>query len=131
MTRTIRKSASPAAAATAEPTPPRKRGNGAFPAGAIASTIEPTAALDPDLAATVSAKPPQSRASKRIHGKFVMPAEDYALIKLLKQRASAAGRPTKKNELLRAGLHALRESGSIELIKALGRLPPVRKRRSD
>lgn len=68
-------------------------------------------------------------AAKPVRDRFSMPAEDFDLIKLLKQRAAAAGRPTRKSELLRAGLHALRESGTVELIKSLDRLRPVRRRR--
>lgn len=124
MTRTTSR---PTSAATEPAAPPEQTRKRAGNRPADGTTV--AAATDPDLAATIAAKAPQSRARKRIKGKFVMPAEDYALIKLLKQRADAAGRPTRKNELLRAGLHALRESGSIELIKALGRLPPVGKRR--
>jgi hypothetical protein len=60
-----------------------------------------------------------------------MPKDDYALIDLLKKRAAAAGRPTKKNELLRAGLHALLESGRVELRNALDRLPVLKKRDTD
>ncbi len=67
-------------------------------------------------------------ADKLVRDRFTMPAGDYDLIKLMKQRAAAAGRPTRKNELLRAGLHALRESGTIEMIKALDRLTPVRRK---
>ena len=69
-----------------------------------------------------------SMADKLVRDRFTMPAADYDLIKLLKKRAEAAGRPTKKNELLRAGLHALRESGSVELVKSLERLMPVRRK---
>jgi hypothetical protein len=68
---------------------------------------------------------------KLVRDSFSMPKDDYALIDLLKKRAAAAGRPTRKNELLRAGLHALLDSGRVELKNALDRLPVVKKRSTD
>jgi hypothetical protein len=68
---------------------------------------------------------------KLVRDNFSMPKDDYALIDLLKKRAAAAGRPTKKNELLRAGLYALLESGRVELRNALDRLPVLKKRPTD
>lgn len=68
---------------------------------------------------------------KLVRDSFSMPKDDYALIDLLKKRAAAAGRPTRKNELLRAGLHALVESGRVELRNALDRLPAVRKKKRE
>jgi hypothetical protein len=68
---------------------------------------------------------------KLVRDSFSMPKDDYALIDLLKKRAAAAGRPAKKNELLRAGLYALLESGRVELKNALDRLPVIKKRSAD
>jgi hypothetical protein len=109
-----------------------------------------SAAAVPELQATPAAKPPKrprqvgSAAMKAmadaqrvrsdeklVRDNFSMPRDDYALIDLLKKRAAAAGRPTKKNELLRAGLHALLESGRVELRNALDRLPVLKKRQTD
>jgi hypothetical protein len=61
--------------------------------------------------------------------RFTMPEADYALIASLKKQARDAGRPARKNELLRAGLRALCEAGSTELRRALERLEPVRRER--
>lgn len=57
---------------------------------------------------------------------FTMPQADFALIALLKSRALAARRETKKSELLRAGLHALAALDDKALMAALGRLTPVK-----
>lgn len=65
-------------------------------------------------AATRQAAAPAVK-KKRIRGSFSMPAADYALIADLKARAKANGRPAKKNELLRAGLHVLASLPPAEL----------------
>lgn len=97
------------------------------PAGrpAAAARRKAAAPAAPRDAASAPDAAPVQRPTKLVRDRFTMPADDYALITLLKQRAATAGRVTKKNELLRAGLHALRESGSVELRKILERLPPV------
>jgi hypothetical protein len=57
-----------------------------------------------------------------VRDRYAMPKQDYELLALLKKRAKTAGRPVKKSELLRAGLHALRDSGTAELKRILDRL---------
>ena len=62
---------------------------------------------------------------KRIRGSFSMPISDYTLIAELKSRSKTAGRPVKKNELLRAGLQTLGDLSNDALQAALQRLGPV------
>lgn len=57
---------------------------------------------------------------------FTMPKEDYALIAGLKDRTLVFKRPTKKSELLRAGLHALQALTDPALRKALDSLTPLK-----
>jgi len=76
---------------------------------------------------TVTASPTKV---KRIRGEFSMPIDDYALIAALKSRSSAAGRPVKKNELLRAGLKALDVMSEDALQMALSQLRPVKPKAS-
>lgn len=54
-------------------------------------------------AAKTQAKP----RAKLVRDSFTMPQADFALIDVLKKRALEFKRPTKKSELLRAGLQAL------------------------
>jgi hypothetical protein len=54
-----------------------------------------------------------------------MPREDFALLDRLKDVARQAGRPAKKSELIRAGLHALSGLDAPTLVQALQRLPAV------
>lgn len=63
----------------------------------------------------------------KIKDRFTMPASDHALIAALKKRAKAAGRPVKKSELLRAGLHALNLLDETQLLQAVARLQPTAK----
>lgn len=65
-----------------------------------------------------------ARPGKRVRDSFSMPAEDFALIAQLKERALLFHRPTKKSELLRAGLQLLANLELSELQEALAQLQP-------
>lgn len=80
-------------------------------------------------AAKGASRRPAGERAKQVKGRFAMPSDDYALLAVLKERAAASGARPRKNDLLRAGLHALMESGRVELRRALDRLPPDGKRR--
>ena len=60
---------------------------------------------------------------KLVRDSFTMPRGDFDLIALLKERALTFKRPTKKSELLRAGLQALAALNQKQLQTALDRLP--------
>lgn len=64
--------------------------------------------------------------AKLVRDSFTMPADDFALVALLKGRALQAQRPAKKSELLRAGLRALSGLSPQALAKALDALAPVK-----
>lgn len=55
-------------------------------------------------------------------GRFTMPKADFGRIATLKARVLALGRPSKKNELLRAGLSCLCELSDESLLLALDQL---------
>ena len=86
-------------------------------------TVSETNARARKLASKASAVAKPSAAEvekpKRIRGDFSMPAADYALIAALKETAKSNGRPVKKNELLRAGLHALKAMTNTQLLASL------------
>lgn len=63
---------------------------------------------------------------KLVRDSFTMPAEDWALIAQLKERALVFKRPAKKSELLRAGLQALVALPDAQLKAALERLLPLK-----
>lgn len=66
---------------------------------------KPAAADKPVADASIT---PKAKDKKRVHGSFSLPANDYALIDDLKSALKKAGNPVKKNDLLRAGLRALK-----------------------
>lgn len=63
---------------------------------------------------------------KLIRDSFTMPKADFALIDALKARAIGFQRPTRKSELLRAGLHALMALPDTALNDALSALTPLK-----
>lgn len=67
-----------------------------------------------------------ARPAALVRDSFTMPADDFALVALLKGRALQVQRPAKKSELLRAGLHALSGLSPQALAKALDALAPVK-----
>ena len=83
---------------------------------------------------TVAAKKPAAPApmlpvakpkakDKLVRDSFTMPRSDFELIAVLKERALTFKRPTKKSELLRAGLQALAAMNQKQLQTALDSLP--------
>ena len=70
-------------------------------------------------------KPPKPKA-KLVRDSFTMPQSDFDLIAALKERAINFKRPTKKSELLRAGLQALAGLNSAALQAALNTLAPLK-----
>ena len=63
---------------------------------------------------------------KRVRDSFTMPRADFDLIDQLKDRALGFKRPTKKSELLRAGLQVLQGLTDAQLLAALGALTPLK-----
>ena len=74
--------------------------------------------------AALPAQPPKK--DKLIRDSFTLPREDFELIATLKDRALDFKRPTKKSELLRAGLQALAKLDPPALRKALEALRPLK-----
>ncbi|WP_306565655.1 hypothetical protein [Aquabacterium sp.] len=101
----------------------------------VASKVKPVAtpkvksadkkASTPTLGNKVAPKAEKVKA-KLIRDSFTMPREDWDLIQYLKERALAFQRPTKKSELLRAGLQVLVGLSDAKLQAALERLTPLK-----
>jgi hypothetical protein len=79
------------------------------------------AAPAPVIAASLEFK--HKAKEKLVRDSFTMPRSDFELIALLKERALTFKRPTKKSELLRAGLQALASFNQKQLQTALDGLP--------
>ena len=97
-------------------------------ASPAAAKTKPKAAkpLAAPAPATAVAKPPKKPKPVLIRDGFTMPETDFGLIATLKKRAAAAGRESKKSELLRAGLQVLAALDAKALVAALGALEPVK-----
>lgn len=89
-----------------------------------------TAPVAAPVPATAKALPPAAKIEKikikLVRDSFTMPADDWALIAQLKERALAFKRPAKKSELLRAGLQALAALPEAKLKSALESLLPLK-----
>ena len=96
-------------------------------APATAAKAEKPAAPVKRKSAPVAALPAQPlKKDKLIRDSFTLPREDFELIATLKDRALDFKRPTKKSELLRAGLQALAKLDPAALRKALDALRPLK-----
>jgi hypothetical protein len=114
---------------------------------AKASTTATTKAKNPPKpAASAPAKKPATKAAKTgkvpkaaktpkvekpkkpklVRDSFTMPKTEYAVLEALKERASKLGRPTKKSEVLRAGLQALAAMGDASFLASVGALPSAK-----
>lgn len=64
--------------------------------------------------------------AKLVRDSFTMPQSDFDLIAALKERALGFKRPTKKSELLRAGLQVLAGLNDASLQASLNALAPLK-----
>ena len=76
--------------------------------------------------APVAAPAQPLKKDKLIRDSFTLPREDFELIAALKDRALDFKRPTKKSELLRAGLQVLSGLDQTKLRTALEALRPLK-----
>ena len=63
---------------------------------------------------------------KLVRDSFTIPKAEYAVLGTLKDRASGLVRPTKKSELLRAGVKALAAMSDRSFLAALKAVPPIK-----
>ena len=86
-------------------------------------------------AAKAKAKPtPKAKAAPKVKARkvkmerdsFTMPKEEYAQLALLKARLAALGQPTKKSELLRAGIKLLAAMSDNTLKMTLAKIPVIK-----
>lgn len=92
------------------------------PKGSKDSQVHREVPRTAESVAGTSAKPKM----KLVRDSFTMPHVDFALIAALKDRALGFRRPTKKSELLRAGLQVLVQLNDQQLKLALESLSPLK-----
>lgn len=81
---------------------------------------------DAALLALAGRESADQRKQKTIRDSFNMPAADYALIGVLKDRALKSAQHVKKSELFRAGLKALVAMEPAEFTAALGAVDSIK-----
>ena len=103
-----------------------------------AATVAPARPAKPaakaPAAKPVAAKPAQLDKAptaakvkhKLVRDSFTIPKTEYLVLEALKQRAAKLTRPTKKSELLRAGIVALQGMGDKAFLAALARVPSLK-----
>ena len=80
----------------------------------------------------VASKPPKAekadkaRKPKLVRDSFTIPKSEYAVLEALKARAAQAGAPSKKSELLRAGIKALAGMPEAAFLAAMGAVPAIK-----
>lgn len=104
----------------------RTKGKGRkAPAGTAKNEVRPATRKPAPVAATVESAEPM-RKDKLVRDSFTLPREDFELIAVLKDRALDFKRPTKKSELLRAGLQVLASLDQTAFHAALEALRPLK-----
>jgi hypothetical protein len=93
----------------------------------------PMAKAKPAATEAVPAKKPakavkaaKPKKPKMVRDSFTMPKTEYAVLEALKERASKLGRPTKKSEVLRAGVQALAAMGDALFLASVGGVPAAK-----
>lgn len=70
--------------------------------------------------------PAADKKTKLVRDSFTMPKAEYTAIDALKARAAELKRPTKKSEILRAGVAAMAKLPDAALVAALDALPTIK-----
>jgi hypothetical protein len=63
---------------------------------------------------------------KLVRDSFTIPKAEYLVLEALKARATDLKRPTKKSEMLRAGIAALQAMGDAAFLRALNSVPSLK-----
>ena len=75
---------------------------------------------------TAVAKPAKPKKPKLVRDSFTIPKEEYEVLAALKQRCVALTHPSKKSELLRAGIKALAAMSDKGLLAAVQAVPSIK-----
>jgi hypothetical protein len=87
---------------------------------------KPVAKAAPKVVAKPDAKPVKVKKQKMVRDSFTMPKGEFAVIEDLKARAAALKVPTKKTELIRAGIKALAAMTDAAFLNAVRAVPNLK-----
>ena len=104
----------------------RKAAPKAAPAAGADAPKQRAAATD--KARTAQAGKPEKL--KLVRDSFTIPKFEYGVLQVLKTRASHLGRPTKKSEIVRAGVKALEALTDADFLACLSSLPATKPARA-
>jgi hypothetical protein len=104
----------------------QSRGGSRKTPAVVAKAAKPAAPAKRKSAPVAAPPAPPLKKDKLVRDSFTLPREDFELIAALKDRALDFKRPTKKSELLRAGLQALAKLEPAALRAALEALRPLK-----
>ena len=126
-TKTATKTATKAATRTAaKPAGPAKKSPAAAKKAAPAKTLMKPSSKKSAAAKAAPAPVAEKPKHKLVRDSFTIPKSEYQLLDALKLRAAALQRPTKKSELLRAGIAALNAMADKALLAALNSVPSLK-----
>ena len=74
----------------------------------------------------VKANVAKTKKPKLVRHSFTIPKPEYEVLTALKQRSATLGHPTRKSELLRAGIKALAAMQDAALSSALAAVPAIK-----
>ncbi len=80
----------------------------------------------PVQAVKKDAKEAREKKPKLVRDSFTIPKTEYAVLEALKQRAAQAGAPSKKSEVLRAGIKALAGLTDAAFADAMKAVPSLK-----
>ena len=78
------------------------------------------------LPAATVAKPDKLKKTKMVRDSFTMPKAEFAVLDLLKSRATNLKTPTKKTELIRAGIKTLAAMSDAAFLAAVAAVPNLK-----
>ena len=110
--------------ATTPKTTPRKSTAGAKTASRAAKPAAKKAA--PKAPAPKPAPVEVKIKHKLVRDSFTIPKTEYVVLESLKQRAADLKRPTKKSELIRAGIAVLKKMSDKEFLAAVNGVPSLK-----
>ncbi len=123
--KTARKTAA-AKKPAAKKTPSRKPAAKAGPAKSAKAVKTLEAGPAAKAAKAEKDKADKARKPKLVRDSFTIPKSEYSVLEELKLRAAKLGRPSKKSEVLRAGVMALAAMGDAAFLASVTGVPAVK-----
>ncbi len=123
----MQESASPSSTAARKKTPTvSKSARKVAPTKSAAGKAASKAGSTKTVKAKTVVKPVKPRKPKLVRDSFTIPKDEYAALAELKQRCAKLAQPSKKSELLRAGIKALAAMSDKSLLAALKAIPAIK-----